>query len=1488
MLLLHRDKSGMFVFSRTQKTGPAFWIPALHRDPHISADSLRIAVNRLQVESKTCTQDVWDSYKSLWSATDAAGGVEALANHFAPFSHKSEGDSFAKPLLPPPKQQQQTQTQARQIKAMSVAPAPGPSYHAESFERNSFAYPQSDERRRVHEPEPEPDSPIPSPNDMDVDDTPHAEPDPTPQPSQVDPAPAPAPMDLVAMDSLTSSVPSFNDIDIYTGSYWRTADLALEEIESEIPLAVDGYGSFTGFGGHAFGFGDFTGTGATSPSKDKDKDKGKEHDIHSHSYTNAHTHTAFPLPSSSSTPIPTPKLFHAVPPTTSPQHNANASSTGLFSLNPALTYRNTTSSSSSTLPSDMPMPDSLPHSHSIPNANPNADPNLHEYELPPLHILSALLDVYYTHVHPTFPVMPERTWVDGVLASSTYSTSATDKSSHKDKGRAQGTSMGLDEPTTILLLALCAYTGRLSPGTVFQGATSSASSSSSNGGNTGLSGILGTLGVGIGRSDGTNNLPHLSSNSRSNANTMPGNMNMETLLTSSASRIASDLWYEQARTGLNRLVRKRSGWRSFSSSWSQSQSQPKLSGSGEGPSKSNAGVEPIQICLLLGMRDYGKGNESQAWGLVGMAVRMGQELELDMLGTRSYLITTEAEVAKTKTEAMSTSPETTPTATTAGSEANTHQHHAASSAHGHSASSLILDVTMTTTTTNTSSTLNTNTDAHQTNSTTSSLAPTQNQHRGDRDQDRETRILHSNIWGVTVLMDLVLSLQLGRSPGCVECLKPGSLSIPISSQGREDSSNSASTSGAASKAFVGQGTGPLGLTSHTFSLAQIISRINMYLYLGYGPMVQREKEREVVNETVTVKETRTITETRAIVKPSSSPGTSDPSATSPIVTQPASPITNNSDATPTSSVTSVSTSTSTSPPTITSSTTSVSPPSPLPPHEKLALLRTELDLWHQSLPMRFRVSLGVGLGGFGGTGAYYGGGSGLGIGNWGNGGVDGPGGMREVERREVLEVNMWYHVAVILLYRPFVKDSSITHASDVYMDAASTFNVLLEKYKNVYFSSAHQQHLPDSSSSSSMSSSVPTISLSNPNMIYLVFTVAIAHLSGYRIKVQRYRQYQECLHSREREEHARREKSMGRGSPYLHSTLPNQSSNSALNGPPPSPPSPALTLQTQLHLLNCLEALKAMGGTWELARRCWKTLDRLMEGEGMKPGGYAMGMMGQTVFGGGKRKREEGGYRDGEEGQQRQRRSSLSVQQHSLSRSQNEGPPTNESSATSYAAAPDRNATLAPAFSPASASVSSPSHMTGSSASPITNWNRKQNGGNNAFAGPGSSPTSSYIPQSLHSHSQSHQVQRQSSPLSLHSQLRHTDHHYPGSSPFDLSNNNTNDLTHNQNQNPSAISNPSFNLSSSEWFNDLWENGDVLPDFGGLGNSGGIGGDMFGMYGHNLGYGGMVGGMMSGMSTADPRPNNGNGASGFGFDLSGTGIGTWDGQWDDMTKFWGK
>ncbi|KAJ7040688.1 hypothetical protein C8F04DRAFT_1081757 [Mycena alexandri] len=48
-------------------------------------------------------------------------------------------------------------------------------------------------------------------------------------------------------------------------------------------------------------------------------------------------------------------------------------------------------------------------------------------------------------------------------------------------------------------------------------------------------------------------------------------------------------------------------------------------------------------------------------------------------------------------------------------------------------------------------------------------------------------------------------------------------------------------------------------------------------------------------------------------------------------------------------------------------------------------------------------------------------------------------------------------------------------------------------------------------------------------------------------------------------------------------------------------PGTARALQTQLYLLNCREALAAMGETWELARRCAHTLERLTEGGESRP-----------------------------------------------------------------------------------------------------------------------------------------------------------------------------------------------------------------------------------------------------------------------------------------------
>ena len=281
------------------------------------------------------------------------------------------------------------------------------------------------------------------------------------------------------------------------------------------------------------------------------------------------------------------------------------------------------------------------------------------------------------------------------------------------------------------------------------------------------------------------------------------------------------------------------------------------------------------------------------------------------------------------------------------------------------------------------------------------------------------------IWGVVSILDLYLSLQLGRPSAIVDGYcdfsnTPGTTS-PISQLVSPDSS----IPGSSFDTLFGQ----------TVSLCRIISRINFYLYLNLG-----------------------------------SKSLSD----------------------------------------------------------MLVLLKSELDIWHQGLPVQFRISIG------------------------------------HQPTQDVLEVNMLYHIAVILLYRPllvpqFLHSSLNTHpscfqssknrtlqAAEIFLDAASTFNVLLAKYR-----------------------SSKSFSLSNPHLIYLIFTAAVAHLSGFR-------------------------------------QLENVST--------------AMSLQTQLHLLNCYEALKSISATWELAGRCSKTLDKFMDAEGMKPPTSSRNA-GMSL---GKRKREVG------------------------------------------------------------------------------------------------------------------------------------------------------------------------------------------------------------------------------------------------------------------------
>lgn len=56
----------------------------------------------LQSEAKTCTQDVWDAHKAIWTRCTSAKLVEELVVSFAPFTPRSAQEAPAKTLLPPP------------------------------------------------------------------------------------------------------------------------------------------------------------------------------------------------------------------------------------------------------------------------------------------------------------------------------------------------------------------------------------------------------------------------------------------------------------------------------------------------------------------------------------------------------------------------------------------------------------------------------------------------------------------------------------------------------------------------------------------------------------------------------------------------------------------------------------------------------------------------------------------------------------------------------------------------------------------------------------------------------------------------------------------------------------------------------------------------------------------------------------------------------------------------------------------------------------------------------------------------------------------------------------------------------------------------------------------------------------------------------------------------------------------------------------------
>lgn len=412
-------------------------------------------------------------------------------------------------------------------------------------------------------------------------------------------------------------------------------------------------------------------------------------------------------------------------------------------------------------------------------------------ELPPPHILSKIIDVYYNNVWPTFPFFPTRPTLESLLSSVAVKS----------------------ETFSTVLLALCAYCSRLSP-------------SSED--------ILGS---------------------------------------GEAGKVAADLWYEQARSGVFTCIRKGSS------------------------------VEIAQALLLLALNDHGKGNETQAWIFVGMAVRVGQDMDFQ-----------------------------------------------------------------------------------------GDLPTTYTKKRFPVEEIR----LRRNIWSVSLMLDLFLSLQLGRPPASFDCLRSAAASITPENEYTNH---------------------PVPIFLHAVALCRTIARINLHLYLGYDtPEMQSQTE-------------------------------------------------------------------------------------------KLNMLKDELENWYQLLPAQFRFVVG------------------------------------HQASRPVLELNMLYHVAVILLYRPFCRENDIQHATDTLAEAASAFNGLLVKYRQIQ-------------SDESMASSSSPLSLSNPNMIYIIFTAAIAHLSGYKMR---------------------------------HSPPGMQEARSTV-----------MALQTQLHLSNCLEALTSIGVTWGLARRCWKTLHKLMEVEGLK------------------------------------------------------------------------------------------------------------------------------------------------------------------------------------------------------------------------------------------------------------------------------------------------
>lgn len=101
----------------------------------------------------------------------------------------------------------------------------------------------------------------------------------------------------------------------------------------------------------------------------------------------------------------------------------------------------------------------------------------------------------------------------------------------------------------------------------------------------------------------------------------------------------------------------------------------------------------------------------------------------------------------------------------------------------------------------------------------------------------EDRSIRENVWGVSLILDLFLSLQLGRPSAVADVLKMQS-----------DSSRSlvAATGETvpSSSLIHGMAPPPQPLFYHTVALCQIISRINFYLYLNFNMSGAQQSQSE--------------------------------------------------------------------------------------------------------------------------------------------------------------------------------------------------------------------------------------------------------------------------------------------------------------------------------------------------------------------------------------------------------------------------------------------------------------------------------------------------------------------------------------------------------------------------------------------------------------------------------------------------------------------